>query len=68
MRTNFETVALEVEKLITKMVSAVEPKAIHYWHEQYLMFLEANGWTEKEFDDTLLKSINSNWTEKHTEN
>ena len=40
------------------------PDEIKYWRDKYLEYLEANGWTENEFDEAMLAKINADWIDK----
>lgn len=61
-RVPYEVVAIEADRIIMKMVIASSwDSAFHYW-DLYLEFLDACGWSDREFDCETLKRIDAAWT------
>lgn len=60
-RVAYEIVAVEAERLIIRMALAPTIRqAIHYWR-RYVEYIEACGWTDREFDLETLKRIDAAW-------
>lgn len=55
----YELVSIEADKLIIRSLIS----ELHYYkyYMLYLSFLEACGWTDKEYDEETLKRIDRNW-------
>ncbi len=58
----YESVAIEADRLIVKMVLATTWAQMDYYWDVYLVFLDACGWTDKEFDAETLKRIDATWS------
>jgi len=58
MRLPYEVIVMQADRLIIKMVLSSNPT--YYW-DQYILLLEACGWTDLEFDMETLRRIDRNW-------
>jgi len=59
----YDLIAIEADKLITEMV--VSPMYEHnVFYIKYLFYLNACGWTDKEFDRETLRRIDCSWEER----
>lgn len=58
-RIPYELISIEADKLIIRSLIS----ELHYYkyYKLYLNFLEACGWTDKEYDEETLKRIDRNW-------
>lgn len=64
-RLPFDLIAPLAEQLAdAAALSDTSEDRIFLW-DQYEDYIEACGWTEKEFDAELIKRINANWTTNH---
>jgi len=60
-RVPYEIVAIEAERLIIRMaLSPTIRGSIHFWR-RYIEYIEACGWTDREFDRETLKRIDAAW-------
>lgn len=60
-RVAYEIVAVEAERLIIRMALAPSMgQSIYYWR-RYIEYIEACGWTDREFDLETLKRIDRTW-------
>lgn len=56
----YDLIAIEADKLISRMVLSSEEKN---YYELYLLYINACGWSEKDFDRETLSRIDSAWEE-----
>ncbi len=56
-------VAIEANKLLTKMLTATSVDEMKKYHDQYLAYLEAHGWDDWTYDQTTLERVNEGWDE-----
>jgi hypothetical protein len=59
-RLPYELVAIEVDRLMFRMMLAAPWEMQHYW-DLCALYIEACGWTEREFDREMLRRIDAAW-------
>lgn len=59
-RVPYDVVVIEADKLWLRMVIAPTWDSYHHW-DVYTAFIEACGWTEREFDREMLRRIDLAW-------
>lgn len=59
----YELITIEADKLITKMVSCPFDRA-HQTYVTYLLYINACGWSEQEFNNATLARIDTSWDDK----
>jgi hypothetical protein len=57
MRIPYELVAIQADALIIRMTLSLDSR----WWQQYIFFLDACGWTDKEYDQETLRRIDAAW-------
>jgi hypothetical protein len=60
-RVPYEYVALEVNRYLIKAVVSKTSESRWYWWDQYLCYLDACGWTDRDFDNETLRRIEIEW-------
>ena len=61
VRTPYEEVAFEADRLIVRMALASSIHLIDFYWEAYLSLLQSYGWTDLELDTETLKRIDVHW-------
>ena len=56
----YDLIAIEADKLISRMVLSSEEKN---YYLIYLLYINACGWSEKDFNSETLSRIDSSWEE-----
>jgi hypothetical protein len=56
----YDLIAIEADKLISRMVLSSE---IKNYYVMYLLYINACGWSERDFDKETLSRIDSSWEE-----
>jgi len=59
-RIPYEIVSIEAEKILFKMVLAPSYDAFEYY-DRYIVFINACGWTDREFDTETLRRVDAGW-------
>lgn len=60
-RLPYDTIALEAERIIMKMVLAPSWETSHYYWKLYLGYIDACGWDNESYDQELLKRVDASW-------
>lgn len=60
VRIPYDIVAIKANQLIIKMVLASINNINYYW-ALYIIYIEACGWTDQEFDSETLYRIDAAW-------
>lgn len=58
-RVPYEIVAEKINWIIIKMATSID-QSDYYW-EQYIIYIEACGWSDLDFDKETLRRIDLNW-------
>ena len=60
-RIPYEIVAIEANRILIKMaITSSWEESYHFW-DLYLEYIDACGWTDREFDRETLRRIDLNW-------
>jgi len=59
----YDLIAPEANRLIQRMATAYDLKAISYWWDIYVSLLEKSGWDPVSFDQETIKRIDEGWEE-----
>lgn len=60
-RIPYERVAMEVDSYLLRAATSKTFESRCYWWDKYLLFLDACGWTDYEFDAETLRRIEIEW-------
>ena len=60
MRVPYDLIVLEADKIITSMALANDYESSYHW-KKYLLYIDACGWTDFEFDTETMIRIDSSW-------
>ena len=63
MRLPFNLIVDRVFKLVDMMVSASSFELQSSLQDEIFLYLKQSGWTEEEFDKSLLDALDNGWTE-----
>jgi hypothetical protein len=60
-RVPYEIVAIEVDRIMRKMVLASEWEQAYYYWDLCRGYIEACGWTNQEFDNETIRRVDKGW-------
>jgi len=63
-RLNYDLIAPEAHKILTKLLSAKNNEEMRSYYTDYLNLLDAAGWDDNSFDAETFKRINDSWESK----
>jgi hypothetical protein len=66
-RLPYDLVAIEANKLLSKILSARSMDEMTAFYNEYINYLEATGWSSTSFDSETLKRVDANWDTENKE-
>jgi hypothetical protein len=61
IRLPYEQIQLQAERLLYQVLSPTSEMDVFEAYQRYVDFLEATGWTDKEFDEETARRTDDSW-------